>query len=237
MTIGPQKYVVVDIETTGIEPTSHYITEIGAVKIVEGQVVDQYSQLINPQVQISEQITRITGIDNDMVAKAPTFDQVIAGFIEFLEDFPIVGHNVLFDYSFLKYHCQQSGFAFERNGIDTLAIARTCLPTIQSRSLTNLIKHFDIQREKAHRAYHDALATYELYEILKMSYQENNSLLFSEKPLHWRPKKSSPITPRQKEYLKALIKKHKLFEDIEVNYLTKSEASHYIDRIRFLKGC
>ena len=237
MGAGPREYIVVDIETTGIDPTCHFITELGAVKIKDGQIIKEYSQLINPGVQISKQITDITGIDNTMVANAPIFTQVIDDFLDFIENHPIIGHNILFDFSFLKYHCQQAGYAFERYGIDTLAIAKKCLPDIQSRSLTYLIQYFNIQREKEHRAYHDALATYELYEIFKKRYVENKSELFIEKPLHWRPKKKMPITPKQQAYLSALIKKHKLFEELDVSQLSKSEASRYIDRIRFLKGC
>lgn len=237
MGIGPENYVVIDIETTGINPTSHYITEIGGVKVQEGQVVEHFSQLINPEVAIPAQITRITGIDNKMVATAPTFDQIVPDFLSFVGDVPLIGHNILFDFSFLKFHCMQCGYSFERNGIDTLAIAKLCLPTLKSRSLTYLIDHFDIEREKAHRAYHDALATYALFEILKNRFEHMDQKIFDAKPLHWRPRKSSPITPRQKSYLKALIKKHGIFEEVSVDHLSKSEASQYIDRIRFLKGC
>ncbi len=237
MHIGPWNYVVVDIETTGINPTSNYITEIGAVKIIDGQVKKQYSQLINPKVSISPQITQITGIDNAMVENAPSFEEVIPEFLTFVEDLPLIGHNILFDFSFLKYHCQQCGYAFEHTGIDTLEIAKLCLPALKSRSLTYLIEHFEIEREKAHRAYHDALATYELFEVFKKEFSDMDQKIFDPKPLHWRAKKSSPITPRQKSYLNALIKKHRVFEDVAVEALTKSEASQYIDRIRFLKGC
>jgi len=230
-------FVVVDIETTGISPTACMITEIGALKIVNDEVVDRFSELINPQARVSEEITRITGLTNAMLDNQPTIEEIMPKFMAFNEGLPLLGHNVLFDYSFLKYHSQKLGFEFERKGMDTLKLAAYYLPDLKSKSLAALIDYFDINREMAHRAFHDAKATYEVYRFLKDQYMKaGESYLFEPTPLHWKAKKVSPITPKQIKFLKALIEKHQMFTDIDVESLTKSEASRHIDRILFTKG-
>lgn len=225
-------FLVVDIETTGISPEMNTITEIGAIKVIDNKVVGHYSQLINPEAVVTAKITEITGLTNEILKDEPVLDEVYGEFLEFAEDLPLLGHNITFDFSFLKYQGNQRGYTFERSGIDTLYLASNFVPELRSKSLTSLISHYKIQREMAHRAYHDALATYELYLIFKDKFMnECNEEYFMPKPLYWKAKKSSPITPKQKSFLSSLIRKHQMFTDIEVDKLSKSEASRYIDRI------
>lgn len=230
-------FVVVDIETTGISPTSNMITEIGALKIIDNTVVDTYSQLINPEAFVSEQITRITGLTNEILKNQPVLGQVFEKFNTFCEDLPLLGHNIMFDFSFLKYHGNILGYPFEKQGIDTYRLATYYLPDLKSKSLTSLIEYFDINREIAHRAYHDALATYQVYNIFREEFMKaGEEQLFQPVAMHWKPQKTSPITPKQIAFLSALIEKHHMYESIDVKSLTKSEASRYIDRILFEKG-
>ncbi len=232
-----RNFIVVDIETTGISPENNCITEIGGLKIIDGQKVDTFSMLINPQTQVTPEITRITGLTNAMLDDQPTIDVVLPKFLEFNEDLPLLGQNILFDFSFLKMNANRLGYEFERGGMDTLQMANYYLPDLRSKSLTSLIDYFDINRELAHRAYHDAQATFEVYEFFYKDYRkEGEDLLFTERPLRWKPKKSSPITPKQKSFLLSLINKHMMFEDLDIEKLTKSEASRYIDNILFTKG-
>lgn len=229
--------IVVDIETTGISPEYHRITEIGALKVVEDVVVETYSQLINPEAVVTEEITRITGLTNALLESQPTLEEVYPMFYTFCEELPLLGHNIMFDYSFLKYHGNQLGFRFERSGMDTYPLAHRFLPELKSKSLTSIIGHMGIEREIAHRAYHDAKATYEVFHRFKEEYaSEEDMQYFAPKPLHWRAKKQSPITDKQKSFLSSLIRQHRLYTDVDVERLTKSEASRYIDRILFLKG-
>lgn len=230
-------FIVVDIETTGISPTSNAITEIGALKVIDDQIVGEYSQLINPEALVTPEITGITGLTNEMLKDKPVLKDVFKEFLNFSEDLPLLGHNILFDYSFLKYHGNQLGYDFERHGLDTLRLASFYLPDLQSKSLTSLIDYFDIDRAFAHRAFHDAKATYEVFRYLKDEYRKpGEEAMFTPYPLRWRPKKSSPITQRQKSYLQALIVKHDVYKELEVDSLTKSEASRYIDKILFTYG-
>lgn len=225
-------FIVVDIETTGISPEMNTITEIGAIKVINNEVVGTYSQLINPEAVITAKITEITGLTNEILKDEPILDDIYSEFLEFAEELPLVGHNIIFDFSFLKYQGNCRGYEFERSGIDTLFLASNFVPELRSKSLTSLIAHYGINREIAHRAYHDALATYELYLIFKEQYMnEFNKEYFLPKALFWKPKKSSPITPKQKSFLTSLIRKHNMFNNIQVDQLTKSEASRYIDQI------
>jgi len=230
-------FVVVDIETTGISPEVNMITEIGALKIVNDKIVGEFSQLINPHATITPEITALTGLTNERLMHEPTIEEVLPEFLAFNEDLPLLGHNILFDYSFLKYQANKIGHDFERTGIDTLRLASYYVPDLRSKSLASLIEFFDIQREIAHRAFHDAKATYEVYRYFKDKYmRENEEAMFLPFPLRWKPKKQSPITSKQKSFLAALIKKHQMYTDVNIDELTKSEASKYIDKILFTKG-
>jgi DNA polymerase-3 subunit alpha (Gram-positive type) len=230
-------FIVVDIETTGISPTMNTITEIGALKVVDDKIVGTYSQLVNPQAIVTEQITQITGLTNEILKNEPILSDIFGEFIDFCEDLPILGHNIMFDFSFLKYHGNKLGYEFERKGLDTYKLATYYVPDLRSKSLTSLIEYFGINREHAHRAFHDAKATYELFRFFKDDYMhEGEEHLFIPTVLHWKAKKTSPITLRQKSFLNSLIKQHEMFTDIEVDKLSKSEASRYIDKILFVKG-
>lgn len=225
-------YISLDIETTGIGPEYSEITEIGGVKIENNQVVDRFSQLVNPMVLIPKKITEITGITDEMVADKPTIDVVLSNFIKFCGQEPIIGHNILFDFSFLKSNGLRYGYEFEKEGIDTLALSRRFAKELPSHKLTDLLKRYNIIRENAHRAYDDALATHELYQEMKRRYLvSRTSQYFIPKVLLWEPKKMEPITKRQKSYLISLMKQNELGGIEIVDKLSKSSASKKIDSI------
>lgn len=225
------RYVVVDLETTGLSPQKDRIIEIGAVKVDEGNVVDTFCTFVDPQIPIPAQIQGLTGITQDMVEGQPDVKQAVNSFMDFCGQQDLMGHNLIFDYSFLKHQAAGQKMSFERNGIDTLKIARTLLPELESRSLTSLCEYFQIDRTQAHRAYHDALATHELYIRLLERAAEGQENLFSPKPLLYKVKKQGPITPSQKAYLNDLLKYHRIVLDTQIESLTKSEASRKIDTI------
>lgn len=223
-------YIVLDVETTGISPQFEEITEIGAARVVDGQVIETFSELINPGKSIPANIVVLTGITDQMVANAPEISEVMPRFIEFCGDLPILGHNVAFDYSFLKTAAKKSGLTFEKRGLDTIVLTRKFLERQRSYSLSNLILAMGIHRENAHRGLDDALATSEIYEILRRRYKKPlNINYFDPKPITYRPKKQSPITDKQKKFLNSLIRQHKVIIDYVVDDLTKSEASKKID--------
>ncbi|MBN2220824.1 MAG: 3'-5' exonuclease [Vallitaleaceae bacterium] len=230
-------YIVLDIETTGISASTNAITEIGAIRIEKGIEVARFQQLINPEAAISPEITRLTGITYEMVKDQPTFRDILRDFLDFSEELPLLGHNILFDFSFIKASANRLGIPYERKGMDTCRLARKFVEDLESKSLSSLIRHFRINRELSHRAYHDAKATYELYQIfLERYYNEETSRYFEPMALHWKEKKEADITPKQKAYLEALIQKYQVNFSFNVQELSKSEASRHIDRILFEKG-
>jgi DNA polymerase-3 subunit epsilon len=197
---------------------------------VIGCITEVYSQLINPKVSIPEKITEITGITDEMVKDMPTIHEVLPEFVDFCLDYPIMGHNVLFDYSFLKTNAVRQGLRFEKKALDTLLIARKIMPDLPSRSLTSLCELLDIKREQAHRAYDDAKATYSLYLLLKDSPRAyGHNKLFEPKPIYFKPQKESPITDKQIRFLSDLCSRYECTLDKPIKSLSKSEASRQID--------
>lgn len=231
-----ENYIVFDIETTGLQPKSDRIIEIGAVKVEKGEIVDTFSTLIQPEIVIQPMITGLTGIDNEMVKDAPKGDEAIPAFIEFCKDVVLMGHNVMFDYSFVKRFAVNHKLPFEHQGIDTLKIARSALPNLEKKSLEYLCNHYQIIQEQKHRALEDAKSTYLLYKKMLEEFGESQEDLFLPKELVYQVKKESSITNAQKGYLKDLIKYHKIELDVAIDSLTKNEASRYIDKIILQNG-
>ena len=225
---GLENFVCVDLETTGLNPKTDRIIEIGMVKVREGKIVDQFSSLINPRQQLEERIEQITGITQKELENQPLQTEILPQILEFLEEDVFLGHRVLFDYSFLKRAFTNEKISFERKGIDTLKIARKVVADCESKSLPKLCSHYGIEYHP-HRALSDALATVELYRKLSELYYEEE--LFAPKPLIFKVKKESPITEAQIQRLTLLLERHNLPCAAEITSMTRNEASRYIDRI------
>ena len=159
-------YAVVDIETTGLSPRNEKITEI-AIFIHDGEkVVDEFSTLINPEIDIPYRITQLTGIDNRMVKNAPKFYEVAKRIVEMTEGAIFVGHNVHFDYNFIRKEFREFGYDYQRKKICTARLSRKLLPGRRSYALGKLCKELGIENLHRHRAFGDAGATVKLFEIL-----------------------------------------------------------------------
>ena len=159
-------YAIVDIETTGGNASLEKITEI-AVFIHDGKkIVDQFSTLINPERFISSFITRLTGIDNEMVSNAPKFYEVAKKIVEITEGKIFVAHNAQFDYSFIREEFKTLGYTFSRDYLCTVKLSRKLIPGFRSYSLGTLCGNLGINIENRHRASGDALATVKLFEML-----------------------------------------------------------------------
>ena len=226
-----KSYVAFDVETTGLDPEQNEIIEIGALKVREGKVYERFMELIRPKEQISQPTTNLTGITNDMVAGARTAEQVIPEFLQFCKEDVLIGHNILFDYSFMKVGAAGCGKTFERYGIDTLKIARKVHQELESKSLENLCAYYHIENKSAHRAYHDALATAKLYQTLAHYFEKAQPKVFQPVQLSYRQKKVYPATQRQISFLTNLIHRNRLEIQMDPQSLTRSEASKMIDQI------
>ena len=108
-----KSYVCVDIETSGVRSMEDKIIEIGAVKVVDGEIVDTFSELINPGAPLSPFITQLTGIDDSMVENCDSIDVILPKFIAFAEDYPLLGHNIPFDFGFLRQNADNLNYKFE----------------------------------------------------------------------------------------------------------------------------
>lgn len=223
-------YISIDLETTGLNPKQDKIIEIGAIKIVDGVKVDTFSTFVNPGRRLEERIVELTGITQKQVDNAPPIEAVLPGLMDFLEDFTLLGHHILFDYSFLKKAAVNQKLSFEKQGIDTLRIARVYLPQLEHRTLEYLCHYYRIPHS-AHRALGDAEAASQLYQILTREYYGQEPGPFEAKQLQYNVKKETPATKSQKERLYRLIEQHHLTVDFDVERLTRSEASRYTDKL------
>ena len=161
-----QTYVVVDLETTGGMLPYHRITEIGAVKIRNNEIIDRFETLVNPRRRISEEIQKLTGISNEMVKTAPLFQDVAEKFQEFTKDCIFVAHNVQFDYGFLQAEYDRLDSRFVRPFLCTKVMMKKYFPELESYSLANLTAHFQVPLLQHHRAMCDAEATAHLFLII-----------------------------------------------------------------------
>lgn len=161
-----QDYVVVDIETTGGQKTYHRITEIGAVKIRNHEVIDEWQTLINPERHIPANITKLTGISNNMVKNAPIFSEIANDFNEYVYGAIFAAHNVNFDYGFISMEYQRLEQSFRYPKICTCASMRRYYPGHKSYSLANLCQMYNIPLETHHRALCDAKAAGHLLNLV-----------------------------------------------------------------------
>lgn len=158
-----KSFVALDFETTGLSGTKDYVTEIGAVKVQNGTVVQRFSTLVNPGRPIPPRVVALTGISNDMVEDYPKIWEILPLFLDFLGDLPLVCHNAKFDCKFLERDLLEIGKVIENPVDDTLSLARMGAPGLGCYKLGFLTEHFQIPLSDAHRAWCDAEATARLY--------------------------------------------------------------------------
>lgn len=165
-------YVVIDIETTGLNSELHDIIEIGAVRVVDGVATDQFHSLVAAEAKrtVPEDIQSLTGITNDMLRDAPPISDVLPRLLQFIGDDILVAHNLAFDASFLQQKCEDIGYTLLRaDGICTLSLARILLPTLTSHSLESVAQHYGIEAESTHRGLADALTCVQAFAKLRES--------------------------------------------------------------------
>lgn len=223
-----KEYIAIDLETTGLSAKEDKIIEIGAIKVADGKEQEIFETFINPGRAISEHITEVTGINDDMVLNAPYIDEQIGNLTKFIGDLPLLGHNLMFDYSFIKKATTNHNIPFEKEGIDTLKLARKYLPELKSKKLDYLCEYFHIEDNNHHRAVNDARAAYLLYNVLCDKYGAGVDDVVK---LNYSAKKETPVTPKQIVFLSSLIHKHKIQIDYDISKLSKNEASRKIDKI------
>ncbi len=224
-------YVAVDLETTGLDPKRDKIIEIGAVRVIDGQIRENYETFVNPYRMLEERIIMLTGISDQQVNKAPGIGEVIEGFLKFAKGLPILGHHVIFDYSFLKRAAVNNGHCFECQGIDTLKLARRFMPGEEKKNLRAACGYFGVEQNCIHRALADAIAAHRLYLEMAKRYGEKEPDAFGSQALIYKVKKEQPATKRQKEHLQDLLKYHKIVLTVQTDHLSRNEISRITDKI------
>ncbi len=159
-------YAILDIETTGGQFNEEGITEIAIYKFDGHEIVDQFISLVNPEIPIQPFVSKLTGINNDMLVSAPKFFEVAKRIIEITQDCIIVAHNASFDYRILKTEFRRLGFEFQSHTICTVELSQKLLPEQTSYSLGKLVRALGIPMADRHRASGDALATVKLFKML-----------------------------------------------------------------------
>lgn len=161
-------YVVFDLETTGVCPDADEIIEISAIQVRGHKAVNEFSTLVNPGIHIPSAASRVNHITDDMVEEAPKLAQALEGFLEFAGNDILVGHNIhSFDLNFIYRGAMRIlGAAVENDYIDTLYMARQCLPKLSHHKLSDVAAYFHISTAGAHRALNDCVMNQKCYEEL-----------------------------------------------------------------------
>lgn len=149
-------FICFDIETTGLSASRDKITEIGAIKVVNGEITDTFSTFVNPEIPIPAKITDLTGITDQMVKDAPSQSEAVSAFLDFAGDNVLVAHNAPFDTSFIRVACENMGREYNYTSIDTVAISRAILPDIKNCKLDTVAKFLRLGNFNHHRATDDA---------------------------------------------------------------------------------
>ena len=242
--------IVLDLETTGLSPEYDRILEIAAVRLSDGE---EFSCLVNPGIPVPINITEITGITGKMAEQGKDLLEALKELDHFLGKDPvIIGHNIAFDYAFLKVNFsrqEKSGASFanwgngNHKGIDTLYLSKI-LHADRKHSLAEMTQLYGIRNEHAHRALSDTAATAELYQAL---FKEGKRREAAGEKLNWekscepkmlayKEKKEQKITDKQKKFLEDLIRRHRLSKAAlgiseNLEEMSRGEASRAIDGI------
>lgn len=167
------EFIVFDIETTGLSVLQERITEIGAVRMVNGEIRESFSTFANPQKHIPEKITELTGIDDSMVQDAPSEEEAVRRFIDFCgENAVLVAHNASFDTSFIKAACERNGLSYTFSHIDTLALSRSMFPQLSKHKLDAIAKHLKLGDFNHHRACDDAAMLAKIFQVMLKRLEE-----------------------------------------------------------------
>ena len=201
------EYVVFDLETTGLSADSDRITEIGACRVRDGVIVDKFSQLVNPECEISDYITSLTGITNEMVEDKPVIAEVLPRFKEFCGDSTMVAHNAKFDMSFIYANAKRLGMFFPNKTADTLKMSRQLFPEEKTHKLDEMCQRLGVSLENHHRASDDAEATALCFiEMMNMTAWREAKELEEQLPV---PGDDDPVIKQRKYHIILLVRNYR----------------------------
>ena len=222
-------YIAIDLETTGIRLSKDKIIEVGLLKVKDSHIIDTFSCVINPDMQVDNKILELTKISENELENAKRIHEVINHIVDFCEDYVLLGHNTIFDYGFVKKEANRAGFEFEKRGIDTYKLCKKVLPENVRKNLTDACGYFGIEIKNSHRAFSDAFYTHVLFqEIIK----KFKTIEISPEAMKVKIKKFVPIRKRTKEDLQKLLNCHRIGCKVNIDLLSESEAKRMMDKIK-----
>ena len=222
-------YIAIDLETTGIRLSKDKIIEVGLLKVKDSHIIDTFSCVINPDMQVDDKILELTKISKNELENAKRIHEVINHIVDFCEEYVLLGHNTIFDYSFVKKEANRAGLEFEKRGIDTYKLCKKVLLENVRKNLTEACGYFGIERKNSHRAFSDAYYTHVLFqEIIK----KFKTLEIGSEAMKVKIKKFVPIRKRTKEDLQKLLNCHRIGCKVNIDLLSESEAKRMMDKIK-----
>lgn len=168
----PRKLAFIDVETTGLSSTFDRIIEIGVLRVEDNQITKTLNSLVDPGYTIPEEIVNITGITSRELESAPSFRQIKDDVIQILKDCIIVGHNVRFDYSFLKNEFKRLDFSFSSKQFCTVKLSKKLFPHFKHHNLSSIIERFNFECERRHRAFDDAKVLWDFYKLIQEQFSQ-----------------------------------------------------------------
>lgn len=222
-------YIAIDLETTGIRLSKDKIIEVGLLKVKDSQIIDTFSCVINPDMPVDDKILELTKISENELENAKRIYEVINHIVDFCEDYVLLGHNTIFDYSFVKKEANRVGLEFEKRGIDTYKLCKKVLPENVRKNLTDACSYFGIERKNSHRAFSDAFYTHVLFQEIIKNFK---TLEISSESMKVKIKKFVPIRKRTKEDLQKLLNCHRIGCKVNIDLLSESEAKRMMDKIK-----
>ena len=222
-------YIAIDLETTGIRLSKDKIIEVGLLKVKDSHIIDTFSCVINPDMQVDDKILELTKISKNELENAKRIHEVINHIVDFCEEYVLLGHNTIFDYSFVKREANRAGLEFEKRGIDTYKLCKKVLPENVRKNLTDACGYFGIERKNSHRAFSDAFYTHVLFQKIIKNFK---TLEISPEAMKVKIKKFVPIRKRTKEDLQKLPNCHRIVCKVNIDLLSESEAKRMMDKIK-----
>ena len=222
-------YIAIDLETTGIRLSKDKIIEVGLLKVKDSHIIDTFSCVINPDMQVDDKILELTKISKNELENAKRIHEVINRIVDFCEEYVLLGHNTIFDYSFVKKEANRAGLEFEKRGIDTYKLCKKVLPENVRKNLTDACSYFGIERKNSHRAFSDAFYTHVLFQEIIKNFK---TLEISPEAMKVKIKKFVPIRKRTKEDLQKLLNCHRIGCKVNIDLLSESEAKRMMDKIK-----
>ena len=213
--------IVFDLETTGLSSRNCKIIEIGAVKIKDGEIVDEFDVFVDPECEISEEITKLTSITNDMVKGALKEKEAVEKFLEFAGDRLLIAHNANFDVGFIRVACERQGIPFNNAYLDTVGVSKYVNPELNQHKLNVIAEHYKLGDFHHHRASDDARMLAEIFFVMLGRLKSEGVTTF-EQMMDNMSEKSDPLklkTYHMIIFAKNLVGLKNLYKLISYSYL------------------